>query len=147
MGTFSVDVEIGDPDGREFVVVNALVDTGATYTALPESLLQGLGVQPRADRRFRLADDGRVARLPLGVTVMRLMGEEWPVYVIFAPDESTPCWAPRPWKPSAWLWTPTRDGSLLRMPCCFRARAELAPVTALFSLILRPILATPLVLL
>ena len=89
MGTFSVDVEIGDPQGLEFVVVNALVDTGATYTALPESLLNRLGVRPRADRRFRLAD-GRVARLPLGVTVMRFMGEEWPVYVIFAPEDSQP---------------------------------------------------------
>ncbi|MDE2938679.1 MAG: clan AA aspartic protease [Chloroflexota bacterium] len=89
MGTFSVDVEIGDPDGREFIVVNALVDTGAPYTALPESLLQRLRVRPRADRRFRLAD-GRVVRLPLGVTVMRFMDEEWPVYVIFAPDDSQP---------------------------------------------------------
>ena len=89
MGTFSVEVEIGDPEGREFVSVNAVVDTGATYTALPESLLHRLGVLPRADRRFRLAD-GRVARLPLGVAVMRFMGEEWPVYVIFAPDESSP---------------------------------------------------------
>jgi len=89
MGTFSVDVEIGDPEGREFVVVNALVDTGATYTALPESLLQRLGVRPRANRRFRLAD-GRVARLPLGVTAMRFMGEEWPVYVIFAPEDARP---------------------------------------------------------
>ena len=61
MGTFSVDVEIGDPQGREFVVVNALVDTGATYTALPESLLNRLGVRPRADRRFRLADGRWVA--------------------------------------------------------------------------------------
>lgn len=89
MGTLSVDLEIGDPEGREFVVVNALVDTGATYTALSESLLQRLGVRPRANRRFRLAD-GRVARLPLGVTVMRFMGEEWPVYVVFAPDDSQP---------------------------------------------------------
>ena len=29
-------------------------------------------------------------RLPLGVTAMRFMGEEWPVYVIFAPEESSP---------------------------------------------------------
>ena len=89
MGTFSVDVEIGDPEGREFVVVNALVDTGATYTALPESLLQGLGVLPRASRRFRLAD-GRVMRLPLGATIMRLAAEEMPVPVIFAPEDARP---------------------------------------------------------
>lgn len=89
MGTFSVDVEIGDPDGREFVVVNALVDTGATYSAVPASLLRRLGVQPRATRRFSLAD-GRVARLPMGATTMRLVGEEWPVPVIFAPEDASP---------------------------------------------------------
>ncbi len=89
MGTFSVDVEIGDPDGREFVVVNALVDTGATYSAMPASLLRRLGVKPRSTRRFSLAD-GRVARLPMGETAMRLVGEEWTVYVIFAPEDTRP---------------------------------------------------------
>ena len=89
MGTFSVDVEIGDPDGREFVVVNALVDTGATYSAVPGSLLRRLGVEPRDDRRFSLVD-GRVARLPMGATTMRLVGEEWTVPVIFAPEDARP---------------------------------------------------------
>ena len=89
MGTFSVDVEVGDPDGREFVVVNALVDTGATYSAVPGSLLRRLGVEPRATRRFSLAD-GRVARLPMGATTMRLVGEEWSVPVIFAPEDARP---------------------------------------------------------
>ena len=89
MGTFSVDVEIGDPDGREFVVVNALVDTGATYSAVPGSLLRRLGVEPRDDRRFSLVD-GRVARLPMGATTMRLVGEEWSVPVIFAPEDTRP---------------------------------------------------------
>lgn len=89
MGTFSVDVEIGDSEGREFVVVNALVDTGASYTAVPASLLRRLGVEPRATRRLRLAD-GRVARLPMGATTMRLVGEEWTVHVIFAPEGASP---------------------------------------------------------
>ena len=87
MGTFSVDVEIGDPDGREFVTVNALVDTGASYTAVPASLLRRLGVRPRDTRRFHLAD-GRVARLPLGATTMRLSGQVWSVLVIFAPEDA-----------------------------------------------------------
>jgi clan AA aspartic protease len=89
MGTFSVDVEVGDPAGREFVVVNALVDTGATYSTVPGSLLRRLGVEPRATRRFSLAD-GRVARLPMGATTMRLVGEEWSVPVIFAPEDARP---------------------------------------------------------
>ena len=89
MGTFSVDVEIGDPEGREFVVVNALVDTGASYTAVPASLLRRLGAQPLYTRRFHLAD-GRAVELPFGVAKMRLAGEELPVYVVFAPDGTRP---------------------------------------------------------
>ncbi len=89
MGTFSVDVEIGDPEGREFVVVNALVDTGASYTAMPASLLRRLGVEPRDDRRFNLAD-GRTTRLPVGETTMRLTGKDWTVPVVFAPEDTRP---------------------------------------------------------
>ena len=89
MGTFSVDVEIGDPDGVEFVVVNAMVDTGASYTSLPESLLRQLGVRPRVERLLRLAD-GRVMRRPLGAAMMRLVGEEWSVPVIFASEDARP---------------------------------------------------------
>ena len=89
MGTFSVDVEIGDPEGREFVVVNAQVDTGATYSAAPASLLSRLGVEPRDDRRFNLAD-GRFTWLPVGETTMRLVGKEWTVPVIFSPEDTRP---------------------------------------------------------
>ena len=42
MGTFSADMEIGDRNGTGFETVNALVDTGATYTVLPASLLRSL---------------------------------------------------------------------------------------------------------
>ena len=89
MGTFSVDVEVGDPAGREFVVVNALVDTGATYSTVPGSLLRRLGVESRDDRRFNLAD-GRFTWLPVGETTMRLVGKEWTVPVIFAPEDTRP---------------------------------------------------------
>ena len=32
MGTFSVELEIGDPDGLRFETVEAMADSGATYT-------------------------------------------------------------------------------------------------------------------
>ena len=65
MSIFSVDIEIGDPAGLEFVTVNAVVDTAASYTTLPESLLHRLGIRPRARRRFVLADS-RVVHYPPG---------------------------------------------------------------------------------
>ena len=85
MSVFSVDIDIGDPAGREFVTVNAVVDTAASYTTLPESLLHRLGIRPRARRRFVLADS-RVVHYPLGQTTVRLEGAEFTVPVVFAPD-------------------------------------------------------------
>ena len=64
MGTFYVDVEIGGINRREFVAVNALVDTGSTHTTMPESLLNRLQITPRS-RRFELAD-GRIVEYPTG---------------------------------------------------------------------------------
>ncbi len=55
MGTFTYTIDIGDPQGQRFERVEALVDTGASYTTLPASLLQRLGVRPFTKGRFRLA--------------------------------------------------------------------------------------------
>ena len=70
MGAFSANIEIGDPDGMRFEVVNALVDTGASVTTLPSSLLEGLGVVPHTEFRFVLAD-GREIQRPVGRTCIR----------------------------------------------------------------------------
>ena len=32
MGTFSVELEIGDPDGLRFETIEAMVESGVTYT-------------------------------------------------------------------------------------------------------------------
>ena len=44
MGTFQVRLEIAGPSRERFEPVEALVDTGSTYTVLPRSLLQELGI-------------------------------------------------------------------------------------------------------
>ncbi len=62
MGTFRVEVEVGDPEGRRYERVEAVVDTGATYTSLPRPLLEALGVTPHARASFVLADGRRVER-------------------------------------------------------------------------------------
>ena len=57
VGTFSVEIEVGNPSREEFVAVEALVDTGAIYTMLPEDLLERLGVEPYEARY--ISDGGR----------------------------------------------------------------------------------------
>ncbi len=46
MGTFSVQIQVGDLVGQRFVEVEALVDTGASDTVLPQDVLRGLGITP-----------------------------------------------------------------------------------------------------
>ena len=89
MGTFNVDLEIGDPAGVEFISINGLVDTGATHTTLPENLLHRLGVQPVSSRRFRLAD-GSFVYYATGYTWVRREGDTGVVQVVFAPDDASP---------------------------------------------------------
>jgi len=56
MGTVRVNLAVGDPKGERYESVAALVDTKATYTTLPASILRGLGVIPHDWAEFELAD-------------------------------------------------------------------------------------------
>lgn len=87
MGTFQVEIEIGDPEGRRYETVEALVDSGATYTVMPASLLRRLGVSPHSQRAFLLADGTRIER-DFGRTWVKLDGEPDISAVVFG-DEGT----------------------------------------------------------
>ena len=89
MGTFHVNLEVGDPDGQRFELVDALVDSGATYTFLPRSLLQRLGVSPLSRRTFAMSDGTRITR-DFGQTWVNLDGEQVISPVIFGDDAATP---------------------------------------------------------
>ncbi len=49
-------------DQSRFERIEALVDTGATYTVVPCNVLERLGIVPQFRRRFRVAD-GRVVEM------------------------------------------------------------------------------------
>ena len=89
MGTFQVEMEIGDPQGQRYERVNALVDSGATYSTVPSSMLRSLGVVPHGTRRFVMADGTRIER-DFGRTWVRLDGQEDIVPVIFSDDDALP---------------------------------------------------------
>jgi hypothetical protein len=52
MGLFKVQIQVGDPEGQTFTHVEALVDTGASITAMPGSILP---LAYRARKNDRLA--------------------------------------------------------------------------------------------
>jgi large subunit ribosomal protein L1 len=88
VGTFSVGMEIGSPDGRTFRPLEAKVDTGATFSSLPRKLLEELGYHSIARRPFQLAD-GRLVERDLGEVAVRIDGEVRTTTCIFA-DEGSP---------------------------------------------------------
>ena len=89
MGVFSVDLEVGSPVREQFVSVQAMVDTGAIYTMLPEDLLDYLGVKRLESDIFELADD-RPVEYWIGSATVRLQERQLPVPVIFTNPGNTP---------------------------------------------------------
>ena len=89
MGVFSVELEVGNPAGDQYVAVQALVGAGAIYTMLPEDLLDRLGVPRLETDVFELADDSLV-EYPVGDAVVRWQGRMRTVPVVFARPGNTP---------------------------------------------------------
>ncbi len=85
MGTFRITIGVGDPQGQRYESVDALVDTGATYTTLPASVLTRLGVRPHRRAEFEMAD-GRIVEREIGRTRVRVDGNEESVLVVFAEE-------------------------------------------------------------
>ena len=89
MGTFKVNMGIGDPQGREYEPVETLMDTGATYTTIPGSLLRRLGVGADRQVEFELVD-GSVIERDVGQTWVQINGDTAIVPVVFADEGSAP---------------------------------------------------------
>lgn len=85
MGTFSVTIDVGSPDRQAFREVEALVDTGATFTWMPHDLLEELGHQPVMRRSFELAD-GRVIECDIGEIPVRIGDDVLTTVCVFGDD-------------------------------------------------------------
>ena len=116
MGTFTYPMEVISADGSRSETVHATVDTGSTYTCLPATLLQELGVTPIERIKSELAD-GSIVEDAVGEVRVRVEGVERSTIVIFA-DEGAP----------ALLGAYTLEGALLVVD---PVRQRLAPTHAL----------------
>ncbi len=86
MGAFTVRIGVSNGNGGATQWVEALVDTGATFTVLPASVLrERVGVQPAGQMRFTFAD-GREALLPVGEAVLRIDGQQATNRVVFGEE-------------------------------------------------------------
>ena len=89
MGVFSVPIEIRAREGSRSERLDALVDTGATFTMVPASVLDGLGVEPEESIEFELADSS-VREFRIGEARIRLDGREITTFVVFGEEGITP---------------------------------------------------------
>ena len=66
MGMFQVKVRVSNPNApSRFFEEDFWVDTGASYSSIPEDRLKQIGVVPQRTRAFILAD-GRKVQEPVG---------------------------------------------------------------------------------
>ena len=86
MGIFYARVGVSNRNGGATEWVDALVDTGATYTVLPASLLRDhIGVRPETHLVFTFAN-GEQERLPVGQASFRYGDTEATSRVVFGKD-------------------------------------------------------------
>ena len=105
MGTFRVSVGIGNPNGTSLLEVDALVDTGATHSMIPESVLNELGIEPYEERPVGFAN-GQTAKQPIGKMRVVYGGssmKEGNGSVRFSSARrDTTSWVQLRWKPLGW---------------------------------------------
>ena len=89
MGTFSVQITVGDYDRQRWTTLDALVDTGASITSVPASVLRELGVRPMAQERFRFAQ-GETRLMDVGQTWVRVEDRERITLVLFNEEGTAP---------------------------------------------------------
>ncbi len=89
MGTFHVDLQVGDPTGARFQPVSALADTGSTFTWIPRDTLQALGLVPTARWEFEIAG-GQVIEREVAETRVHYDGEVCTTIVVFGDIGSRP---------------------------------------------------------
>ena len=89
MGIFTVPISVGDPQGENWIEMEALVDTGASVTAVPGSLLRELGVTPRVSQRFRSAH-GEVRNMDMGEARILVEGREVGTMFVFNEEGTLP---------------------------------------------------------
>ena len=87
MGVFTWPVLLESMDGERSVEIEAMVDTGASYSVAPASLLERLGVSRIDSIRLSLAD-GRSVVYDIGRAMASIDGRKEATLVLFGDDDS-----------------------------------------------------------
>lgn len=86
---FGVKIELLSLDGSRSVEIEAVVDTGATFTKVSRAVADDLGLVPQTRHRFRLGDNDVVTR-DVGPLLIRFGGETVTILVAVGADGEIP---------------------------------------------------------
>ena len=89
MGTFNTTIQVANLNGEHFEDVEVMVDTGATTTVIPRSILTGLGIRPTQRDTFEYAN-GQSVELDLAEARARVDGRETITWIIFGEEGMSP---------------------------------------------------------
>ena len=89
MGEFYWPVGVWSVDGERMEAVDALMDTGASYSMFPRSMLERLGIVTIGQRGFEQADGGVIYR-DIGRALLRINDDEDIQRVILGDDDAEP---------------------------------------------------------
>ena len=87
MGVFNWPVRLESMDGERSLEIEAMVDTGASYTIVPANLLKELGVSP-TDKISLVMADGRPVEYDIGEARATINGRSIPTLVVFGDDSA-----------------------------------------------------------
>ena len=89
MGTFTHAITLHSASGETSETLEALVDTGAMFTAIPTPVLERLGVTPFRTMPVRFAN-GQVEQWQLGHVEAELDGQRMPILCLFGSADAPP---------------------------------------------------------
>ena len=87
MGVFNWPIRLDSMDGQRSLEIEAMVDTGASYTIVPANLLSDLGVSP-IDKISLVLADGRPVEYGIGEAMATIDGRSIPTLVVFGEDNA-----------------------------------------------------------
>ena len=87
MGEFYWPVGVWSGDRERLETVDALVDTGASYSMFPRRMLERLGIVPIGQRGYQEVDGGVIQR-DIASALLVINGDESHMRVIFGEDNA-----------------------------------------------------------
>ncbi len=89
MGEFDWPVGVWSADRERMETVDALVDTGSSYSMFSRAMLRRLGIVTLERHGFEL-DDRSIVEYDVGEALLRLNGRERTTSVMFGDDDAEP---------------------------------------------------------